>query len=87
MLKTAHRSASLVPQIVAHLLTHPNFTCKFSELPASYQKQPYNLPAKLLQRGGIQARITFNKTNDTFAIVKFGIIPVPKSKTKKKTTR
>jgi hypothetical protein len=74
------RSASFVPQLLAHLLTHDKFTCKFTDLPSSYQDQPYNLPAKLLARGGIKANVVFNKEHDTFSIVKFGITPMPTTK-------
>jgi hypothetical protein len=85
MLKKASppkRSASFVPQLLIHLSTYDKFTCKFSELPASYRSQPYNLPAKLLKRGGIDARVVFNKTNDMFSIIKFGIKPMPETKKK-----
>lgn len=69
------RGASFVPQLLAHLSKADKFTCKFSDLPQSYQDQPYNLPAKLLSRGEIQAKVVFNREHDTFSIIKFGIKP------------
>lgn len=87
MLKNHKRSASFVPQLLLHLSRHTKFTCKYSSLPSSYQAQPYNLPAKLLARGGITANVVFNVANDTFSIIRFGIAPVPITKKRKATTK
>jgi len=78
------RSASFVPSLIAHLLVHAKFTCKLSELPRSYQDQPYNLSAKLLKRGGIDARVVVNRDHNTFSLIRFGIKKLAvKPKTKK----
>lgn len=82
------RSCAFVPQLISTLTRQTRWVCKFSELPSSYRSQPYNLPAKLLARGGINAKVVFNKERDTFCIMRFGVIrPVNlvKPKTKKKT--
>ncbi len=86
MLKSRHRSQSFIPQLVQHLLNHTNFACKFTELPSSYQAQPYNLAAKVLARGGVVAKVVFNRERNTFTIVKFGIRQKPATKPKTKTT-
>lgn len=64
------RSANFVPDLVRALLAIGSFTCKFSSLPKSYQSQPYNLRAKIIQRGGIDVNINFNKLHDTFVITR-----------------
>lgn len=74
------RSASFVPQLLLHLATHEKFTCKYTDLPLSYQSQPYNLPSKLLARGGIQANVVFNVPNNTFSIIKTGTRPITNKK-------
>lgn len=82
------RSGAFVPQLIATLTRQTRWGCKFSELPSSYQAQPYNLPAKLFARGGINAKVVFNKDRDTFCIMRFGLVQkvdLVKPKTKKKT--
>jgi len=64
------RDKAFVPQLLIHLTTHGTFECKFSDLPKSYQEQPYNLAAKTLARGGIKTQIFFNKEQDTFTILR-----------------
>lgn len=64
------RSPKFVPQIISHLARHSNFTCKLSDLPASYQDQPYNLAAKVLSRGGVTCKVVINRAKDTFVILR-----------------
>lgn len=85
MLKTKQRAQSFIPAIIAHLAGHAKFTCKFSDLPGSYRKQPYNLSAKVLARGNFITKVVFNEARNTFTIVKFGISQRIKTKTKPKT--
>lgn len=73
----AKRAPNFVPQLLLHLATHANFTCRFQDVPKSYQKQPYNLAAKLMARGGIDARVVFSKANDTFSLVRFSVSQKP----------
>lgn len=70
-MKSKKRSPNIVPQIIQALQTHSSFTCKLSELPKSYQKQPHNLAAKVIQRGGIQVNAVVNVKKDTFVLIKF----------------
>lgn len=72
MLKNS-RAHAFIPQLVLHLSTHASFICKFSDLPASYQSQPFNLSAKVLSRGNIHTKVVFNRERDTFTIIKFDI--------------
>lgn len=64
------RSNNFIPALIAHLLVNAKFSCKLTDLPKSYQSQPYNLSAKLLSRGGIDARVFFNVEHNTFNIVR-----------------
>ena len=64
------RAKAFVPQLLLHLSNHGTFQCKLTDLPKSYQKQPYNLAAKTLERGGIKTQIFFNKEQNTFTILK-----------------
>lgn len=82
-LKAKKRSDAFIPDLVTALTARDKFTCKFSDLPKSYQDQPYNLPQKLLKRGGIEARIVVNKEHDTFSVIRFGIKPMPQPKKRK----
>lgn len=86
MKSTIHkRSASFVPSLIAHLLVNAKFTCKLSALPKAYREQPYNLSAKLLSRGGIDARVVVNVEHDHFSLIRFSIKSVIKPKTKSKS--
>lgn len=80
------RSNNFVPQLLAYLATHDRFSCRFQDVPKSYQKQPYNLAAKLLARGGIDARVVFSKEHDTFSLVRFSVSTKPTT-TKKKNKK
>lgn len=82
MLKNS-RAHAFIPQLVLHLTTHSTFTCNFSDLPASYQAQPFNLSAKVLSRGNIRTKVVFNRERNTFTILKFSI----RQKTKPKPTK
>lgn len=72
------RSNNFVPDLISILLRETSFTCKFSDLPSSYQSQPYNLAAKIAQRGGILVKAVFNKEKDHFVLVKTGICNITK---------
>lgn len=64
------RSARFMPQLLLHLANHSSWSGKLSDLPKSYQSNPYNLTAKVTSRGGIRASITFNVKHDTCTILK-----------------
>lgn len=84
------RAESFVPSLIAHLLVHAKFTCKLSMLPKAYRDQPYNLSAKLLKRGGIDARVVINVDHDHFSLIRFAIKPLavkPKIKKQKHVKR
>lgn len=66
----AKRSNNFVPQLLLALATQPRFECKFSDLPSSYQDQPYNLANKIGERGGIKVVVVFNKEHDTFVVLR-----------------
>ena len=70
MINKIQRSKNFVPQLLLCLQTHRQYRGKFSDLPTSYQTQPYNLAAKIQQRGKIKVNIMFNRGNDTFVIVR-----------------
>lgn len=69
------RAAPFVPQLLAVLQKASSFQCHFTSLPASYQKQPYNLEAKINERGGIRVKIAFNVEKNTFAVMKLNKQP------------
>lgn len=71
-MKNNKRALAFVPQLIAHFANHSRFMCKFSALPKSYQAQPYNLAAKITERGGVSVSVIFNKEKDTFTIIKNG---------------
>lgn len=71
------RSANFVPQLLIQLANHARFECKFTDLPLSYQAQPYNLAAKVAERGGIKANVIFNKDRNTFVMVKIVTSQIP----------
>lgn len=75
------RSKNFVPQLLLALQNRSIFECKLSTLPASYQKQPYNLAAKLSSRGGIAVNVVFSKAHDTFVVRRLQNQPT-KTKTK-----
>ncbi len=65
------RSKSIVPSILLALQTAPQFTCKITDLPASYQLQPYNLAAKIQARGdNIRVNIIVNRERNCVVIVR-----------------
>lgn len=65
------RSANFVPQLLLALERNSQFSCKFTDLPKSYQAQPYNLAAKLKERGGLRVKIILNRERNTFVVLKF----------------
>lgn len=75
------RSKPFVPQLLLALQKSSSFTCKFTSLPTSYQSQPYNLEAKIMQRGGIRVKVIFNKANDTFVVMKLQPTKQPANQT------
>jgi hypothetical protein len=64
------RAPAFIPQVILHLETHDKYTCAFNELPISYQKQPYNVPAKILARGDIHTKVVMNQSTNTFILIK-----------------
>lgn len=68
--KKTQRSKNFVPQLLIALESNPRFTCKFTDLPLSYQAQPYNLAAKLDGRGGMKVNVIFNKAKNTFVVIR-----------------
>lgn len=64
------RAASFIPQVITHLETKGKFECLFSDLPKSYQAQPYNIPSKILERGGIMTKVIMNQSTNVYIIVK-----------------
>ncbi len=65
-----HRSANFVPQLLLALQSNAQFSCALTDLPKSYQSQPYNLAAKILSRGGIQVKIVVNRERNIFVAIK-----------------
>lgn len=83
--KKRSRSPNFMPQLLLALQGASKVEGKYSDLPASYREQPYNLASKVQERGGIRVSITFNKEADIYVILKQPTsTPCP---TKPKTTR
>lgn len=57
-----------MPDVVKALRQTRIFECAFSDVPESYQSQPYNLVAKLRTRENLKANVFFNKVANTFTI-------------------
>lgn len=64
------RSNNFVPQLLLALQNHAQFSCPYDTLPISYQQQPYNLGAKIKERGGFDVKVIFSKANNTFIVIK-----------------
>lgn len=64
------RAPKFVPQLLLALSKTDRLSLRISDLPKSYQEQPYNLAAKLLSRGGISCKIIVNSAADQIIFIK-----------------